>query len=326
MSYSIVGWAVLTTALWAFSTSAYADFDKMFVTQEPVADEWKGYYYYQDPLQHVEIPERPQEMPVTPAMPLQPEHFKDQLALKEALKKLPVTRVDLPNLPAAWLKILLVAKKEAALDMQTEDTLLSYLKVHKEAFNRSQRFTDMWALVMYTHPELDFASGNPVSTVGNEIYADNKKADEDAFLTSLKEKVGLFFFYTSTCPYCQKQSQLLRTFSDTYGLSVKPVTRDGYALPEWPETVSDNGMGDQIGVTKVPTIFVAIPDEQFLVPVGAGILTVQELHDRLVMILQKRFQLNKRRTGSRGGVTHEGETLCSGGISCATGNAPTGQS
>ncbi len=301
MSYSFVGWTVLTSALWLVSPSAYADFDRLFVPQEPAAEEWKGYYYYQDPLQNVELPEHPQELPVTPAMPLQPEHFKDQLALKEALKQLPVTRVDLPNLPAAWLKILLVAKKEAALDKQREDTLLSYLKVHKEAFNRSQRFTDMWALVMYTHPELDFASTNPVSTVGNEIYADNKKADEDAFLSSLKEKVGLFFFYTSTCPYCQKQSQLLRTFSDTYGLSVKPVTRDGYALPEWPDTVADNGMGDQIGVTKVPTIFVAIPDEQFLVPVGAGILTVQELHDRLVMILQNRFQLNKRRTGSKGG-------------------------
>lgn len=118
--------------------------------------------------------------------------------------------------------------------------------------------------------------------------------DEDTFLSSLKEKVGLFFFYTSTCPYCQKQSQILRTFSDTYGLSVKAVTRDGYALPEWPDSVADNGMGDQIGVTKVPTIFVAIPEEQFLVPVGAGILTMQELYDRLVMILQKRVQLKKQ--------------------------------
>lgn len=53
-------------------------------------------------------------------------------------------------------------------------------------------------------------------------------------------------------------------------------------------------MGDQVGVTKVPTIFVAIPDEQFLVPVGAGILTVQELHDRLIKILQQRYQLKKR--------------------------------
>ncbi|MDI3467640.1 MAG: hypothetical protein OJF50_006461 [Nitrospira sp.] len=286
--------SMLVLAVFAPASPVRADFDKLFTSQDPGGEDWKGYYYYQDPLPDVEVPDRPQQLAPSPAIPLQPEHFKDQLALKEALKQLPVARIDLPNLPAAWLKILLTAKKEAALDAQKEDTLLSYLKVHKEAFNRSQRFTDMWALVMYTHPELDFASTNPVSSVGHEIYAEQKKMDEDTFLSSLKEKVGLFFFYTSTCPYCQKQSQILRTFSDTYGLSVKAVTRDGYALPEWPDSVADNGMGDQIGVTKVPTIFVAIPEEQFLVPVGAGILTMQELYDRLVMILQKRVQLKKQ--------------------------------
>lgn len=270
---------------------AKGDVDRLFMKPDP--SEWKGYYYYQDPMPEVEVPP-PQQLPPSPAMPLQPDHFTDQLALKEALKQLPVDKIDLPNLPAAWLKILLTAKKEAALDVQSEDNVLAYLKVHKETFNRSQRFTDMWALVMYTHPEMDFSSGNPVSAVGHEIYAEQKKTEEDALLASMRERVGLFFFYTSTCNYCQKQSQLLRLFSDTYGLSVKAVTRDGYALPEWPNSVVDNGMGDQVGVTKVPTIFVAIPDEQFLVPVGAGILTVQELHDRLVKILQQRYQLKKR--------------------------------
>jgi len=275
------------------SVPAVAGFDDKFQRAPDPLETWKGYYYYQDPLLEGATPQ-PQQLPPSPAIPLQPEQYKDQVALKEALKKLPVDKIDLPNLPAAWLKILLTAKKEAALDVQSEETLVSYLKVHKETFNRSQRFTDTWALVMYTHPELDFTSGNPVSAVGHEIYAEQKKSEEDAYLTSMKEKVGLFFFYTSTCQYCQKQSQLLRLFSDTYGLSVKGVTKDGYALPEWPDSVVDNGMGDQVGVTKVPTIFVAIPDEQFLVPVGAGILTVQELHDRLIKILQQRYQLKKR--------------------------------
>ncbi|HJT22636.1 MAG TPA: conjugal transfer protein TraF [Nitrospira sp.] len=284
--------------LWGLSvllpTAASADFDRLFQPIEPPS-EWKGYYYYQDPLPDVDMI-LPQQLPQTPAMPLQPEQFKDAVALKEALKQLPVEKIDLQALPAAWLKVLLTAKREAALDQQTESNLLAYLRVHKETFNRSQRFTDMWQTVVWTHPELDFTAGNPSSIVGHEIYAEQKKVEEEQLLTSMRDRMGLFFFYTSTCPFCQKQSQLLKVFADTYGISVKPVTRDGRSLVEWPDSEMDNGMGDQIGVNKVPVIYMAIPEEQFLVPIGAGVLTVQELHDRMVMILKQRYQL-KRGTG-----------------------------
>lgn len=283
---------VIVLMLTAPPVTVSADYDRPLPPPLVPGDPWKGFYFYQDPLAETDLL-TPQQLPQTPAMPLQPEHFKDQLALKEALKRLPVEALDLPNLPAAWLKILLTAKKEAALDQQSEETLLSYLKVHKETFNRSQRFTDMWALVMYTHPEMDAASKNPVSAVGHEIYAETKKQEEEALLSSMRDKMGLFFFYTSTCNYCQKQSQLLRLFADTYGIAVKAVTRDGVALPEWPESVADNGMGDQVGVKIVPTIFLAIPEEKFLVPVGAGVLTVQDMYDRIIRILQQRARLAK---------------------------------
>ena len=281
---------LLAAAVLVGPLPAHADFERMFQSAEPPA-EWKGYYYYQDLSPETDF--TPQLLPPTPSMPLQPEQFKDPVALKEALKHMPIDKIDLQALPAAWLKVLLTAKREAALDRQTEETMLAYLQVHKETFNRSQRFTDMWQTVVWTHPELDFTAGNPSSVAGHEIYAEQKKADDDELLGSMRDRMGLFFFYTSTCPFCQKQSQLLKVFADTYGISVKPVTRDGRALVEWPNSEMDNGMGDQLGVSKVPVIYMAIPDEQFLRPIGAGVITVQELHDRLVTILKQRYQLKK---------------------------------
>jgi conjugal transfer pilus assembly protein TraF len=285
-------WGVLIVgAVCAMSEVACADFEKL---SEPASvptdvEDWKGYYFYQDPLPEQDL--LPSQLPPTPAIPLQPEHFKDQVALKEALKKVPVEKIDLPSLPAAWLKLLLTAKKEAALDVQTEDTLLSYIKVHKETFNRAQRFTDMWALVMYTHPENDFTSTNPISTAGHDIYSVVKKDSEDDYLKGMKDKAGLFFFFSSTCPYCQKQAQLLKVFSDSYGIAVKAVTQDGRALPEFPEAVVDNGMGEQLGVNKVPVIFLAIPDEHFIVPVGTGLITLDDLRQRVLAILKHRSSL-----------------------------------
>ena len=276
----------------AGASSSRADYDKLFQPElSPELTEWKGYYFYQDRFPEPEQEITPKQLPPSPAIPLQPEHFKDQLALKEALKKLPVDKIDLPNLPAAWLKILLTAKKEAALDVQTEETVLSYIQVHKETFNRAQRFTDMWATVMYTHPQYDFSSSNPISTVGHEIYAEAKQVKDDEVLRGISEKAGLFFFFTSTCPYCQKQAQMLKVFSDTYGISVKAVTQDGRTLPEFPQAVVDNGMGDQLGVNKVPVIFLAIPEEQFIVPIGTGLITLDDLRTRVLTILQHRAGL-----------------------------------
>jgi putative transposase len=250
-----------------------------------------GYYWYEDPVNEEE-PELEKLMP-TPLIPFQPESFKDPVALKEALKRLPIDNIDLVKLPAAWLKVLLTAKRDKALDEQSEENLLQYLKVHKETFNRAQRFTDMWQVALYTHPDLDFTSTNPSSNVGHEIYAETKKDEEDKFLASLREQAGLFFFFTSTCPYCQKQSQLLKMFADTYGWTVKAVTRDGYGLPEFPDAMVDNGMGDQVGVTRVPMIFLAIPNEEFVVPIGAGLITLDEVRERTLKILKQRFALKR---------------------------------
>ncbi len=267
---------------------AHADFDRLFQSQKEAGEEWKGYYYYQDPLPDIEVPLHPQQLPPTPAIPLQPEQFADQLALKEALKQLPVEQINLQHLPAAWLKILLTAKKEAALDQQNQDRMVSYLKVHKEAFARSQRFTDEWALAMITNPSLDSTTENPASLVGNDIYSQTKRQEQDALLTSMQDRMGLFFFFTSTCQFCQKQSQLLKIFADTYGLTVKAITQDGRPLPEFPQAVVDNGMGLELGVTRVPVIFLSIPDEQFLVPVSAGLRTLEELRLHVVEVLKKR--------------------------------------
>jgi len=293
--------ALVCAGVLMLSSVSRADYDKIFTPPPPdgmreYPEGWKGYYFYQDPpLEEEEKNLSPQQLlSPTPAIPIQPEHFPDQLALKEALKKVPIDKIDLPHLPAAWLKLLLTAKKEAALDVQSEETLLSYIKVHKETFNRAQRFTDMWALVMYTHPEQDFTSSNPISTAGHEIYAEEKTLSEDEYLKSMKDKVGLFFFFTSTCPYCQKQSKLLRVFSDTYGWAVKAVTQDGRPLPEFPLAVQDNGMGDQLAVTKVPVVFLAVPDEEFLVPVGTGLITMDDFRVRVLAILKHRTSLKSR--------------------------------
>ncbi len=242
----------------------------------------QGWFWYEDPAEPEGV-----WLPPTPLVPVPPK-VHDSRQLKEALKQLPLETVNTDELPSEWLKALLSAKREAALDRPTEHTVKDYIIVHRASFARAQKFTDVWNWVMYTNPELDFASQNPTSTLGHQVYAELKEQEQEQLLRQASESVGLYFFFTSTCPYCQEQSRLLKVFTDTYGFKVFPVTKDGRGLPNYPDAKADNGMGEQLGVKMVPMVFLAIPQENFVVPLGAGVITLDELRQRIVAILEKR--------------------------------------
>ena len=214
--------------------------------------------------------------------------WSDPAKHRPLLKKLSIEGMNLERLPAMFLKELVDAKKEMALDAPTVPNVTDYIKVQQAAFDRSQKFTDAYQVAMYTNPQLDSSTKHPTSTYGHQIEAEVTKQQEEALLASASEEVGLFFFFTSTCPYCKEQAKIVKLFADQYDLKIFPVSLDGQGLPEYPRPVRDNGMADKIGVHMVPTIYLAIPHENFLKPLGAGLMTLNDLRERVLVLLQKK--------------------------------------
>lgn len=244
----------------------------------------EGWFWYEDPPAPVLPPSPKPEQPAPPTSPpirLGPMTWED-------LKRLDPGALDLDTLPARWLKALTQAKLEYALDDPTPDRVKAYIVVQRAAFRRSERFSAAWQLVMYQHPDLDYATVHPTSEFGRRIEAEAAEAQEEQDLRALGERAGLFFFFTSTCRFCQEQAKVLRLFADTYGFSVLPITLDGRGLPEFPDANPDNGMAKRLEVRLVPMLYLAIPDERVLTPVGAGVLTLSELKDRILKLAAAR--------------------------------------
>ncbi len=53
-------------------------------------------------------------------------------------------------------------------------------------------------------------------------------------------------------------------------------------------------MAERVSLQKVPTIYLAIPQENFLVPIGSGVMTFNELRERVLTILKQRPQLMRQ--------------------------------
>lgn len=255
-----------------------------------------GWFFYKDPPASSEEDEDEDEVgPQPQSLKQLPEKiWTEPEKYKETLKTLSIDGLDLSKLPSIFIRELVTAKKEAAMDKPTVESVKTYIVVQQEAYDRSAKFTDSYQLAMYVNPELNYETKHPSSEFGHRLEAQLKQQGEDQTLRHASQYAGLFFFFTSTCPYCLDQSKIMKLFQDQYGMSVFAVSIDGKGLPEYPRPQVDNGMVERLGVHMTPMVYLAIPEEKFLTPIGAGLMTLSDLRERVLVVLSRRDMLKPK--------------------------------
>jgi conjugal transfer pilus assembly protein TraF len=234
--------------VWCLPSSAKAD---NFWEERAV-----GWHWYQDPEENQP---NPSDSTVTP----------DPIATMEALHHQVQKTLD-----------------QAILN-PTEDNIRQYIALQNQLGERAQRFAEVWKSVLLNSPELDFSLQHPTNNLAKQIDLDQARQQENAAIHQFAQHNGLFFFYRSTCPYCQRFAPILRDFSSRYGLSVIPITTDGISLPEYPHSHSDQGQAERLKVTVEPALFTADPQTHRIIPVSYGLLSEDELRERLLTIAQQ---------------------------------------
>lgn len=169
----------------------------------------------------------------------------------------------------------------------TEDNIRQYIALQNQLGERAQRFADVWKRVLLHSPELDFSLQHPTNNLAKQIDLDNSRRQEEDAILQFAQHNGLFFFYRSTCPYCQRFAPILKDFSSRYGLSVVPITTDGISLPEFPQSHRDQGQALRLKVTVEPALFTADPHTHRIIPVSYGLLSEEELRERVLTIAQQ---------------------------------------
>ena len=109
------------------------------------------------------------------------------------------------------------------------------------------------------------------------MYLNEQKQQEDKAIALLAKHSGLFFFYRSSCPYCQRFAPIVKDFSERYDITVVPITTDGIALPAFPHSHIDQGQSARFKVTVEPALFTVDPYSGEIIPVGYGLMSEDEL-------------------------------------------------
>lgn len=170
-----------------------------------------------------------------------------------------------------------------AMENPTIENVYNYAKHNKEMIDRSQRFADMWQFVLALYPELSYPDKPAHPRFRLQEY---KLEDQITYnsLLSLSQKAGLFFIYSTSCPYCYEQAKDIKKFTQEYPFfTVKAVSVDGGIFPEFPDTLIDQGFTYRIGIKSVPALVLYFPQKDGFLKVSEGAIDLTTLKRRLIL-------------------------------------------
>lgn len=194
--------------------------------------------------------------------------------------------VDIDQVRARELKILVAKSLETALDKPTPNSVYNYFFLQKLALDKSQRFANEAQLTMLRSPWLDEMSNLQVSTEARIVLNEEVLAQENIVLQALTKRVGLIFYYKGACRYCKLAVPNINALHDL-GFKIIAVSLDGMALPGLKAFRSETAVNPppELGITKVPALVYLDPlsKERPLV-LASGLISKSELMARLIRV------------------------------------------
>lgn len=171
----------------------------------------------------------------------------------------------------------------------TTTNVSAYIRFQRKQLDRASRFADVWQRTLWQQPELDYTLTRPVSNLAKKVWSDTRSAEQEDLLAHLGERYGIFYIYSGSCGACRAFSPLMRAFADRYNLPVKAVSTDGSLNDYFPDATQDIGQAAALGFDRQPVPAVILFDavNHAVIPVGFGLMTEQELKERIYLLILK---------------------------------------
>jgi len=184
------------------------------------------------------------------------------------------------------LKATIQRALDTAILYPTDSNVKNYIALQNQISNQSSLFANVWQKVLLENPELNYSLVHPTNTLAKQVDLDLQRKKEDAAIAKLAQESGLFFFYSSSCAYCRKFAPIVKRFAESYNITIVPITIDGFALPEFPESKIDKGQAAKFKVTVEPSLFAVNPYTQKAYPISQGLISESDLRKRILDIAQ----------------------------------------
>lgn len=236
-------------------------------TQQAANGRWyrdgaRGWFWYEDPPEAIEDPDPVALMPAVGVVPADP------IAELETLQ----AHVE--------------RAKALAVLHPTETHIRQWMELNAAVQRRATLFADMTQRVVWSTPSLDQSLVRPHSPEGLKAWTAARTESRTAALRDIAQSYGLFFVFSSDCPYCIQIAPFLKRFARTYDFKLIPISIDGGTLPEFPNARYEPSIKARLGVDVTPAIFLVDPGAGHIQPIAYGVISLSELESRIVRLFK----------------------------------------
>ena len=213
--------------------------------------------------------------------------YDDPIAITQDHPALPTPASTDPNIIVNAAKQKINSALNQAIVSPTIENITKYIELQEAMGTRAEMISGLWQQALLKRPDLNYSLKHPTNNVALQVYHEQESREKEAAMSAFAQKTGLFFFYKSTCPYCQRFAPILKNFAARYGMTVIPVTMDGIPLPEFPDSRRDNGQSQKFQVTVTPSLFAVNPYTQKAFPVAYGLTSETELRENIYKMMSR---------------------------------------
>lgn len=192
-------------------------------------DVCRGWFCYEDPLPLPE-PEQPGAVPKRPA-------FTGRVNWDAVWTMHPDDMREMINQALAY----------AQERPQDEERMVTYLKLQHVAMQRAKNFQEAWASAILKYPLLDTTVQRAPTLAATTAEVVAEREDRARAIEDMRQSMGIIYFYSPTCRYCEQQRTILANFVEKWGW--KNIT--AINILEAPDAVRE------YGVQAVPDIWLA---------------------------------------------------------------------
>lgn len=221
----------------------------------------EGWHWYKDKIIEKELKKTPQKS------------LKETRAQKEAINK-----------EMEAYKQELDYRLNRAILYPTPQNVRNWMVMNLDMMNKSERFKNVFEWVIYNNPKLDSSIENPTSQAALPVYYQLERQKVENTLKRLSKTYGLFYFYSSQCPYCHKMAPIVKNFAAQYNWEVKAISVDGGKIQEFPDAVLDNGAAQKLNIQSFPSLIAVDPIEEKIIPLSYGFATQDQIERRAYVL------------------------------------------
>ncbi len=179
--------------------------------------------------------------------------------------------------------------KARAILEPTPANVTAYVRFQREQLDRASLFSDVWQRAIWQDPDLDYTLQRPVSTLAKRQWQDSRTAERNGVMAGLSARYGLFYFFAQSCGACEVMAPIVRSVTGTWGITVRAISTDGGPSRHFPNYIVETNQRAKMGLEPKVTPAVVLWDalKGRPIPIGYGVMSADELQDRIYLLTQK---------------------------------------